>query len=168
MASGRICERSGRSAGGDRPSAEEVLCHYSALRLHIQGTGNLDRFNRWLKTFCVTRFIGQFGCARGELDAVIKRIEKEENPQAKRRFAREQALPIRLRMVDLLGHLYNAPLATLNNATELGTICNIEEPSMLRLKLLSGQDAKLAQLLGEPLPTAAQPWKEYPALPGWS
>ncbi len=134
---------------------------FSALRPHVQGTGNLERFDWWLNTFRVTKFMGQFGCARGELDAVIKRIEKEKNPQSKRRLAREQALPIRLRMVDLLGDLYDALLATLSNATELGTICNIEQQSMLRLKLLSGQDAKLAQLLGEPLPTAAQPWKEY-------
>ena len=64
--------------------------------------------------------------------------------------------------------MHNALLATLNNATELGTLCNIEQQSMLRLKMLTGQDAALAKLLGEPLPAAAQPWKDYRGARGWS
>ena len=36
---------------------------------------------------------------------------------------------------------------------------------MLRLKILSGQDAKLEKLLGEPLPATAHPWKDYRGAP---
>ena len=32
---------------------------------------------------------------------------------------------------------------------------------MLRVGILTGQDAKLKRVLGEPLPPSAQPWKDY-------
>jgi hypothetical protein len=68
-------------------------------------------------------------------------------------------------MVQALGAMNEALLATLHNATELGTLCNIEQQSMLRLKILTGQDAKLEKFLAEPLPTAAQPWKDCRGAP---
>jgi len=142
-----------------------LVDEFAALRPRVRGAGNLERFDWWLNTFRVTKFMGQLGCARGELDALIERIEKDASPQSKRRLAREQALPVRLRMVVLLGEVHNALLATLHNATELGTLCNIEQQSMLRLKILTGQDAKLEKWLGEPLPAAAQPWKDYRGVP---
>ena len=55
-------------------------------------------------------------------------------------------------------------LATLSNATDLGTVVNIEQQSLLRVGVLTGQDDKLKQVLGEPLPPAAQPWKDYRGL----
>ena len=66
---------------------------FAAIRPRVQGAGNLERFDWWLNTFRVTKTMGQLGFARGELDAIIERIEKEDNPQTRRRLAREQALP---------------------------------------------------------------------------
>jgi hypothetical protein len=127
----------------------------------VKGVGNLERFDWWLNTLRVTKFMGEFGCARGELDVLMKRLAAEEDADAQRRIAREQALPVRLKMLSLLGELHHALLATLNNATELGTLCNIQQQSMLRLKVLTAHDAALEKHLGEPLPAAAQPWNDY-------
>jgi hypothetical protein len=134
---------------------------FATLRPQVRGAGGRERFDWWLNTFRVTKFMGEFGCARGELDGIMKRIATEQDGAARSRQARELALPVRLKMVSLLGNLHNALLATLNNATELGTICNIEQQSMLRLKILTVHDAALAKHLGEPLPAAAQPWQDY-------
>jgi hypothetical protein len=138
---------------------------FAALRPRVKGAGNLERFDWWLNTFRVTKFMGQFGCARGELDAIMANINKLKALGQQRKLARERALPVRLRMVTLLGELHNALLATLHNATELGTLCNIEQQSMLRLKLLTGHDAALEKLLGQPLPATARPWKDYRGTP---
>jgi len=134
---------------------------FAALRPRVRGAGSLERFDWWLNTFRVTKFMGEFGCARGELDTIMKRIAAEKDTAAQRQQAREQALPVRLKMVALLGDLHHALLATLNNATELGTLCNIEQQSMLRMEILTAHDAALAKYLGAPLPATAQPWKDY-------
>jgi hypothetical protein len=134
---------------------------FAALRSRIKGAGHLERFDWWLNTFRVTKLMGEFGCARGELDAIMAGIAKQKEPDKQRQLAREQALPVRLQMVSLLGELHHALLATLNNATELGTLCNLQQQSMLRMKVLTAHDATLAKYLGEPLPVAAQAWREY-------
>lgn len=134
---------------------------FAALREKVHGAGSLERFDWWLNTFRVTKFMGEFGCARGELDGLVKRIATEKDADVQRRLAREQALPVRLKMVSLLGELHQALLATLHNATELGTVCNLQQQSMLRLKVLTTHDVALEKYLGELLPATAQPWKEY-------
>ena len=138
---------------------------FAALRPRVRGPGNLDRFDWWLNTFRVTREMGHLGSLRGELNAIIADIEKKSEAATQRQLARERAVPVRLEMVQALGAMNEALLAALHNATELGTLCNIEQQSMLRLKILTGQDAKLEKFLDEPLPAAVQPWKDYRGAP---
>jgi hypothetical protein len=133
----------------------------AAIRPRVVGAGNMERFDWWLNTFRFTKAMARLGCARGELDAILRRIDKEPDPKIQRRMARQEALQVRVQMVALLGEMYERLLATLNNATELGTVVNIEQQSMLRVGILTGQDAKLKRVLGEPLPPSAQPWKDY-------
>lgn len=134
---------------------------FAALRPLVRGPSHLERFDWWLNTFRVTKLMGEFGCERGELDGLMKRLDAEKDGVTQRRLAREQALPVRLKMVTLLGGLHHALLATLNNATELGTLCNLQQQSIMRLKVLGARDAALENYLGESLPAAAQPWKDY-------
>ncbi len=138
---------------------------FAALRPRIRGAGYLDRFDWWLNTFRVTREMGRLGALRGELNAIIADIEKEKIPSVQRQLARGRALPVRLEMVRALGAMNEALLATLHNATELGTLCNIEQQSILRLQILIGQDAAMEKFLGEPLPATAHPWKDYRGAP---
>ena len=107
------------------------------------------------------RAMAQVGCARGALDQVMERIEKEPNPQAQSRLALEKAVPLREQMVQLLGEMYGYLLATLNNSSELGAVVNVEQQSLLRTQLLIEHDPRLERLLGEPLPAATQPWRDY-------
>lgn len=127
----------------------------------VKGAGNISRFEWWLNTFKVSRSMAMFGYARGKLDAIIKRIDKESDAEIRRRMANDEALPVRKEMVKLLGEMYRYLLATLNNSTELGTVANIELQSMLRVGVLKGQDSKLEKFLGVPLPPDTQPWQDY-------
>jgi hypothetical protein len=133
----------------------------AALRPQVQGAGNLERFDWWLNTMRFNRAMARLGCARGALDALMEIISKEPDAATRQRLAREQALPQRRELVTLLADMYGYLLATLHNATELGTICNVEQQSMLRTKLITVHDTKLQQLLGEPLPADAQPCPDY-------
>lgn len=149
-----------------KPWAEVAAEHafvdeLAALRPQVRGAGNLERFDWWLNTMRFNRAMARLGCARGALDALMERIEKETDPAIRQRLAREQALPQRLELVSLLADMYGHLLATLHNASELGTVCNIEQQSMLRTQLITIHDEKLEKLLGEPLPANAQPWPDY-------
>jgi hypothetical protein len=133
----------------------------AALRRQVRGAGNLERFDWWLNTMRFNRAMARLGCARGALDALMEQINKEPDVAVRQRLAREQALPQRRELVSLLAEMYGCLLATLNNATELGTLCNIEQQSMLRTRLITANDAKLEELLGAPLPADVQPWPDY-------
>ncbi len=133
----------------------------AALSPKVRRAGNRERFDWWLNTFRSARGMAQAGCARGALDRVIEQIEKQSNPQEQRRLAREEALPLREQMVQLIGEMYGCLLATLGNSSEMGAVVNIEQQSLLRTQFLVAHDQRLEQLLGEPLPATAHPWKEY-------
>jgi len=72
-----------------------------------------------------------------------------------------QALERRRQLVPLLGEMVGYLLGTLNNSSEMGTIANVEQQSMLRTQLLTKHDEKLEQRLGRPLPDDCQPWQDY-------
>lgn len=141
--------------------AEEM----EALRPLVHGAGNLARFDWWNHEFQFMKSMAKFACARGELDIAITRIEQIKDITAQRDSAINDALPIRLKMTKLLETMYEHLLATLNNASELGTIANIELQSLLRCKLLTARDETLEKLTGMPLPAKAKPGKEYSGAP---
>jgi hypothetical protein len=151
----------------DRRPWEHVAAQYdfveemAALGSSVRGAGSRERFAWWLDTFRFARGMARAGCARGALDQVMERIEKQSSPEEQRRIAREQALPLRVQLVQLLGEMCGYLLATLNNSSELGAIVNIEQQSLLRTQFLIAHDQRLERLLGEPLPAIAQPWKDY-------
>ena len=134
---------------------------FAGLRAKVKGAGELERFDFWLNTLRFNKFMGELGCTRGDLDRIMQDIEKEKDPVLGSRIAREQALPVRLRMTALAGNMTTSLIETLTNSTELGTLCNVEQQSMLRMKILTGRDSTLEKILGEPLPEAAHPGKDY-------
>ena len=151
----------------NRQPWEEVAGQYrfvdemATLAPSVRGAGNRERFDWWLNTFRYARAMAQAGCARGALDCVMESIEKQPDPQQQRRVARAQALPLREQMVRLFGQMYGYLLATLNSSSELGAVVNLEQQSLLRTGFLTAHDQRLEQLLGEPLPERARPWKDY-------
>jgi hypothetical protein len=127
----------------------------------VRGAGNRERFDWWLNTFRYARAMAQAGCVRGALDQVMERIQKDPNPTEQKRWARDEALPLREQLVRVFGELYGHLLATLHNASELGTLVNAEQQWLLRTRFLTVHDARLEQLLGEPLPVSTQLPKTY-------
>ena len=133
----------------------------AALQPKIKGEGNKERFDYWLNSFRYMKAMARLGCARGELDKVIKQIEAEKDPAAKQSLTKEKALNLRKQLVVLLGEMYGHLLATLTNSSEMGMVANIEQHSMLQAKLLTAHDERIEKLLGEPLPSDTKPWKDY-------
>ncbi|MFA5814285.1 MAG: hypothetical protein WC865_01505 [Bacteroidales bacterium] len=155
----------------NKQSWQEVKNQYAfaeemeSLRPRVRGSGNLARFDWWNHEFQFMKSMAMFACARGELDAALAGIEQIKDPAAQRKSAISEVLPIRLKMTNLLGTMYEHMIATLNNSSELGTIANIELQSLLRCKLLTAQDETLEKLAGAPLPAEARPRKEYSGTP---
>ncbi len=146
---------------------EDVAAQYrfvedmAALSPKVRGAGNRERFDWWLNTFRYARAMAQAGCARGSLDRLMEQIDKQASPEEQRKLARDQALPLREQMIQLVGQMYGYLLATLNNSSELGALVNVEQQSLLRTAFLTAHDQRLEQLLGEPLPATTRPWKDY-------
>lgn len=134
---------------------------FAALRPLLKGKGSLERYNWWLNTFQATKAMGEAGCLRGALDAAMQHVNKETDPQARKKLAREKALPLRLGLLQRVSEISSHLILMVCNQTELGTLTNVEQQSLLRTKFLTGQDAALQAALGEPLPPEALPWKEY-------
>ena len=134
---------------------------FASYRPQVTGPAAQERFHWWLETFRYTRAMARLGCARGELDRVIAAIGKTSDPQARRQRARQEALPLRLELVPLLGELYRHLLATLHNTSEMGMVVNVEQQALLRTQLLTVHDRLLTDWLGEALPPAAAPWHDY-------
>ena len=135
------------------------------LRPQVKGAGNLERFDYWLNTFLFGRATSKLGCARGKLDALMARINKQNDPAKKKALAETQGLPARKELTDAAAEMYTSLIKTINNSSELGTLANIEHQSFLRRKLLDGQDATMEKALGGPLPQAVLEWTDYRGTP---
>ena len=133
----------------------------AALSPNVHGAGNRERFDWWLNSFRFARSMAQVGCVRGALDNVMEQVVRQTSPQEQLRLVRDQALPLREQLVQLVGEMCGYLLATLHNSSELGTLVNIEQQSLLRTQLLVAHDGRLEQILGEPLPASTKPWKDY-------
>jgi hypothetical protein len=112
--------------------------------------------------------MAEFGCARGELDRIMERIANIPDTADRRQAAIQEALPVRLKMTKVLGELYEHLLGTLHNATELGTIANVELQSLLRCQMLTGHDETITRLTGASLPAEAHPARITWENPCWS
>ncbi|MFO1491801.1 MAG: malectin domain-containing carbohydrate-binding protein [Kiritimatiellia bacterium] len=127
----------------------------------VRGAGCRDRFAWWLGTFRYARAMAKAACVRGELDLAMQEIGKLKGADDQLRLAREKALPLRLELVRAVGEMTGHLLSIVHNASELGSLVNVEQQSLLRTGLLTGHDKRLEQLLGGPLPPEAQPWRDY-------
>jgi len=150
-----------RKPWGQEKARYQFVEQFAALRPSVQGKGSLERFDWWLNQFRYTRAMAQLGCMRGELDALIKQIDDPNVSKPKQEAALKEAMQRRRQLVPLLGDMVDHLLGTLNNSSEMGTIANVEQQSMLRTQLLTKHDEKLAQRLGKPLPDDCQPWHDY-------
>jgi Malectin domain len=154
--------------GGIQPDARpwaEVKREYAfvdafdGLRLGAVGAGNLERYDYWLNTFLYLRTVGEVNCAWGEYNRAMEKVKQERDAAAQKDAARQLALPARIKLVRLVGVLFDHLLATVTTTGELGTVMNWNQHNLPGLLNKPGEE--LAKLLGEPLPAEAQPSQAY-------
>jgi hypothetical protein len=129
------------------------------LRPKLKGSGNLERFDYWLNNFRYLRGVGRVNCTWARLDQAIKRVQAEKSPEARKKLAREVALPLRKELVAELGQLQKHLLATVNTFGAMGNVTNWQQHVMPML--LEPSQKQLAKILGEELPADAMPSKQY-------
>jgi hypothetical protein len=149
-----------------RPWAEEsrqyaFVGELESLRGRLAGAGNLDRFDYWLNTFRYMRTMAELGCARGNLDQIMARLETRKDPSQRRAIARLEALPLRKELATLWCRMIGYQLAAVGSVGEMGTIASLEQNSREGNGLLSRHDQALAAALGSPLTGDVQPTREY-------
>jgi hypothetical protein len=132
---------------------------FAALSPEVKGAGSRERYDYWLNTFLYLRAVGEVNCAWGEYNRIMARIKQEKDAAAQRDMARHLALPVRTKMVRLVGVVFDHLLATVSTTGELGTVANWNQHNLPVLLTKPGEE--LAKLLGEPLPADARLTQAY-------
>ncbi|MCH8120023.1 MAG: hypothetical protein IIC00_09875 [Planctomycetes bacterium] len=157
-----------RGPGGINPDKrpwEQVSKEYTfvermaKLRPQVKGQGNLERFDYWLNNFRYLRAIGQVNCTWAKFNAAMKKVKDEKQPDARKRLARELALPLRKKLVAQVAEVHRYLLATVTTNGAMGNVTNWQQHIMPMLLTEPGQ--QLAKILGEGLPTDAMPSNRY-------
>ncbi len=125
----------------------------------VRGAGNRERYDYWLNTFAYLRAVGEVNCAWGEYNRVMEKVKQEKDAAAQKEMARRLALPVRVKLVGLVGVVFDHLLATVSTTGELGTVANWNQHNLPGLLTKPGEE--LARLLGEPLPASAQLAQSY-------
>ncbi|MHC4403845.1 MAG: hypothetical protein ACYTG0_29665, partial [Planctomycetota bacterium] len=161
-----------RGPGGIKPDPRpwhEVAGEYAfvdelaELRTHVSGPGNLERFDYWLDTFQYMRANARVNCTWARFNKAMEKAKAEKDPEARRRLARELALPIRKELVAEVADVHRHLLATVTTPGTLGNVTNWQQHVMPGLLTQPGEE--LAEILGEPLEADAVPDKEYRGKP---
>jgi len=134
-----------------------------ALRDRIVGPGNLERFDYWLNLLRYLRANGQVNCTWAAYNAAFAKAKQAPDPQEQRRIAREEALPLRIRLVREAAETHRYLLSHVSTYGGLGNVANWQQHVLPML--LYDPGAELEQLLGEPLPPEARPATIYDGPP---
>jgi len=129
------------------------------LRPQVKGPGNLERFDYWLNNFRYLRAVGRVNCIWARFNAAMKQVKDEKDPDARKRLAREIALPIRKELVVQVADVHRYLLATVTTNGAMGNVANWQQHLMPTLLTEPGQE--LAKILGQDLPADAMPSKRY-------
>lgn len=132
---------------------------FAALSPRVKGAGSRERYDYWLSTFSYLRAVGEVNCAWGEYNRVMEKVKREKDAAVQRDMARQLALPVRVKMVRLVGVVFDHLLATVSTTGELGTVANWNQHNLPGLLTKPGEE--LARILGEPLPAEAQLTQAY-------
>jgi hypothetical protein len=124
-----------------------------ALRPRIQGASNLERYDYWLNLLRASKLRVQTWLQALRLKAELKEIQALPDAKEKQLQARKELLPLRLAIARNYEELIATLVASAKTAGDIGTITSIESGN--RHRIVTGQDAAIAKLLGEPLPAEA-------------
>jgi hypothetical protein len=129
------------------------LTALEALRPRIQGVGNLERYDCWLNQLRASKLRVQTWLQSQRLKAKLKEIQALPDANEKARQARNELLPLRLAIARSYEELIATLVASARTAADIGTITSIESGN--RHRIVTGQDAAIVKLIGEPLPVEA-------------
>jgi hypothetical protein len=161
-----------KGPGGINPDGrpwEEVEKEYAfvdelaELRRLVKGPGNLERFDYWLNTFRYMRSNARVNCTWARFNEAMKKVQAEKDAEARKRLARELALPIRKELVAQVADVHRHLLASVTTAGGMGNVTNWQQHIMPGLLAKPGDE--LAKILGEPLPADCVPSKDYQGEP---
>jgi len=161
-----------RGPGGIKPDPhpwQEVRVQYAfveelqRLAPRVRGPGNRQRFDYWLNQLRYLREVGHVNCLWHQYNQIIQQVKAEKDEAARRRLARQRALPARVELVRAVAEVHRLLLSTVSTPGGLGTVTNWQQH--LLPDLLEKPGAELAGLLGEPLPPEAQPARDYAGPP---
>ena len=144
---------------GEVAQAFSFVDELAALRPRVQGAGNLERFDYWLKNFEAMRETAHFQCAWSDYNKGLERVKTLPDAAAKAAAAKEALLPPRFEMTKALMTILGNLAATASNTGEMGTIANWEQHLIPEAFLKPGEELKA--LLGGPLPAYADLPAEY-------
>jgi len=158
--------------GGIRPDARpwtEVAKQYAfvnqlaALRPKLKGPGNLERFDYWLDQFRYLRSVAEVNCTWHRLNAAMNQVKGQKDATARKKLAREIALPIRRELIGLVADVHRHLLSSVTTPGAMGNVTNWQQHVMPMLLGPSQKD--LTSILGGPLPAEAMPSKQYQGPP---
>ncbi|MEI7948286.1 MAG: hypothetical protein WCJ02_16410 [bacterium] len=129
------------------------LAALEALRPRIQGAGNLERYDYWLNLLRASKLRVQTWLQAQRLIAKLKEIQALPDAKEKPLQVRKEILPLRLAIARSYEELIATLVASAKTAGDIGTITSIESGN--RHRIVTGQDASIAKLIGEPLPADA-------------
>ena len=132
---------------------------FAALGPKLKGAGNRERYEYWLNTFVYLRTVGELNCAWGEYNRAMEKVKQQKDAAAQKELARQLALSVRVKIVRLVGVVFDHLLATVSTTGELGTVMNWNQHNLPGLLTRPGEE--LAKILGEPLPSEAQLTRSY-------
>lgn len=158
--------------GGIKPDPrpwEEVSKQYAfveelaSLHSTIRGAGNQERFEYWLNQFQAMRANAHVNCLWAAYNRAFEKVKTEPAAAARKRLARETALPLRKELVAKVGEVHRHLLAAVSTYGDMGNVTNWQQHVLPML--LGDPGVELAQALGEPLPADAMPASEYTGQP---
>jgi hypothetical protein len=125
----------------------------AAIRPRVQGVGNLERFDYWLKNFEAMRETARFQCHWADYNKALEKVKALPDAAARVAAAKATLLPVRIEMVKALKGVLGSLVATVSNTGEMGTIANWEQHLIPDAFLKPGEELKA--LLGGELPAYA-------------
>jgi hypothetical protein len=133
---------------------EKVMTNYACvsqleqIRPHVQGAGNLSRFDWWLNTFRYHRSLHRVRCALGEFDALLQ-AKKPESALAKYK-----------ELLALYGETYRLLLATVNSPGGMASVVNLENHAQYWPVVVEAP----ARKLGIPVPRLPREFQGEPRI----
>ena len=136
----------------ERITRYDFLTELENIRNHIEGKGNLERFDYWLNAFRFNKAVLEATLTQIEFNKIMERIKSEVNPENKSAIAKNEALPKRIELARKWENMNRILLAFTSTTGEMGTIANLEMHNIRRLGNLTGHDEFLRSVLGVDLP----------------